>query len=106
MGESKTDLSQLRQFINKIAKKLKLEKVILFGSRSHGTPRVDSDYDLVLVSSDFEGIKFYKRTSGLYTSWNLEAPVDFICLTPKEFEEKRKQPTVVRHAVEKGLQIV
>lgn len=106
MVEVKTDLKQLKTFIKKVAKTLDLDKVILFGSRAYGKPTVDSDYDLIVVSKDFEGTKFYKRSANLYLSWNLDAPVDFICLTPKEFEEKASRATVVKHAFQKGLEII
>ena len=42
-------------FVQKLKKHVHVERVILFGSYSRGTPRPWSDIDLAVISSDFHG---------------------------------------------------
>jgi hypothetical protein len=70
-----------------------------------GTPHRDSDIDLLIVSDDFAGTKFRARAGGFYAFWNLGYPVDFLCFSPDEVEELKEEPTVVREALEHGIEI-
>lgn len=85
-----------------------LTRVIVFGSRAGEDYRPSSDVDLVLVSPDFEGVSNYARPKLFYRHWDYEELPDpeFICLTPEEFEEKRKRrPNIVHRAVETGVEV-
>jgi len=35
----------------------------------------------------------------------MDYPVDFLCYTPEEFEEKRKEISIVRQALKEGVVI-
>jgi hypothetical protein len=37
--------------------------------------------------------------------WTMDYPVDFLCYTPEEFEEKRKEISIVRQALKEGVAI-
>jgi hypothetical protein len=37
--------------------------------------------------------------------WTMDYPVDFLCYTPEEFEEKRSEISIVRHAINEGIAI-
>ena len=78
--------------------------MIFFGSRVSGRPGQDSDIDLVIVSDYFEG-KRSKRALGFRSMWNLDYAVDFLCYTPEEFEKLSKQVSIVREAIETGIEI-
>jgi predicted nucleotidyltransferase len=52
---------------------MKVEKVYLFGSYAKGTPHKDSDIDVAVVVSHFEG-DFFKVVAPL---WRLTRQVDF-----------------------------
>ena len=41
----------------------------------------------------------------MYDYWSLKYPVDFLCYTPEEFNKLKKQITIVREAVENGIEI-
>jgi len=86
----------------------RIDKVILFGSRAREDYRENSDVDLIIVSEDFEDIKWYKRGREFQRQWdydNLPAP-EIICLTPQEFEERSQEVgDVVRKAHEEGVKI-
>src|SRR3989344_5891394 len=98
-------IEKLQQFKKNIGKKYNLQTVILFGSRASGKPHKDSDVDLVIVSKDFKGKKSYKRSPPLYLEWDLDLPVDFLCYTPEEFKKVKNRITIVREAVEEGIEI-
>lgn len=102
----KTDLiAELKRFSKSVSRKMRLNALILFGSRAEGRPRKYSDVDLVVVSPDFRG-KSFGRTRELYSQWHLNLPVDFLCFTPEEFDERSKRLTIARVAMQRGIRIV
>lgn len=46
--------SIIEQYVNYIVKKMKVRKVILFGSYAKGTATEDSDIDIAIESPDFD----------------------------------------------------
>jgi uncharacterized protein len=99
-------ISLVKDFFAKLG--LDAQKLILFGSYARGDYNDESDVDVLIVSERFEGEKMYKRGCSLYNKWydNSDSDVDFICLTPKEFEEQKNKITIVREAVREGIVIV
>ena len=96
---------EIKKFKEKIDKKTRVEKLIIFGSFARGRMKKDSDIDLLIVGKNFRGKKFFERPVGLHKYWKLDYPVDFLCYTPEEFEKKSKQITIVRNAVKEGIVI-
>ena len=94
-----------KKFAEKIKKKFKVEKIILFGSRARGDNLKYSDYDFIIVSNDFQNKPFILRASYLYDYWNEKVDMEPICYTPKEFEKKKKQIGIVSQAVKEGIEI-
>lgn len=106
MGGEKPELiEELKQFKHEIRKKHDIHTIILFGSRARGIGDRHSDVDLLVVSEEFKDKSTLKRPYSLYLEWNLDYPVDFLCFTPEEFEEKKKHITIVREAVKEGIVI-
>lgn len=105
MGRKRIIVKQLEEFKKKVSKEFPLDKVILFGSQAKGKVHKWSDVDLVLVSSKFHKLDFEKRGAKMYDYWDLNYPVDFLCYTPEEFERKKAGFTIVREAVETGIEI-
>ncbi len=102
------DIAMLKDFKKKLGKKYKLEHLILFGSRAKNRNKKNSDYDLIVVSPDFENIKWEKRQISLYPLWDFslfETGADFICYTPDEFEKMRKKSFLCKRAAEEGIEI-
>ncbi len=95
----------LKEFKSKTNKSLSIKKMYLFGSMATGNSHRWSDVDLVIVSSKFKGLKFRRRATKMYDYWDLRYPVDFLCYTPEEFNKLKKQITIVRQAVETGIEI-
>lgn len=101
----KKTIETVKRFVGKVNKDFKLERAILFGSRAKGDYFLHSDVDLLLVSRDFEGLRFTDRMSRMYDYWSYEYPLEVLCYTPPEFEKKKKQIGIVRHAVKEGIQV-
>ena len=81
-------------------------RVILFGSRAKKTAKKNSDYDFLLVSPKFKKMEWEERSVKAYRlKRNIPAAMDIICLTPKEFEEKKKQIGIVQEAVKEGIEV-
>ena len=104
MGK-KTIINQLKAYKNDLSKDVSVYKMIFFGSRAKGRFHKDSDIDLIIVSPKFRRLNFFKRGAKMYDYWSLNYPVDFLCYTPEEFNKLKKQITIVKEAVKKGVEI-
>lgn len=105
MGEKIDIMSALSEFKDKLSKKIKVQKMVLFGSYATGKYTKDSDIDLLIVSPDFKDKRFIKRSIGFYKFWGLDLPVDYICYTPTEFEKLKKKISLVSMALKEGIVI-
>jgi predicted nucleotidyltransferase len=105
MGEQENIVNQLKVFKRDLGQMVHVNRMIFFGSRVSGSPHEDSDIDLVIVSNDFTDRRPRHRALGFRNYWNLDYAVDFLCYTPKEFEELSEQVTIVREAVQTGIEI-
>ena len=60
------------ELIKKFKKKLEkfgVEKIIFFGSRAKGTFNSESDFDIIVISKKFKGVKWNQRSLNIYLSW-------------------------------------
>lgn len=103
MGEI---VDEVIRFVENLKKDYKIERVIFFGSRIRNDYLKNSDYDLIVVSSDFEGISFADRISQVSKYWKSPAHLEVLCYTPEEFERKKNQISIVRKAVETGITVI
>ena len=101
----KSVIEKLKKFKEEINNDIPIQKMIFFGSRVRGKTGRDTDVDLVIVSTKFKKIGFFRRGVKLYDRWNLPYPVDFLCYTPEEFNKMKKRITIVREAVREGKEI-
>ena|SRR3989344_4579086 len=101
----KTDLEFVKKFKEKLGKLIVLKRLILFGSRATGEMHKWSDFDLMIVSDDFNGKQFHERGRGFHEEWGYVYPVDFVCYTPEEFESLKNRPTIVKEAINNGVEI-
>ena len=79
--------------------------MIFFGSRAGNNYNVSSDIDLIIVSPKFKKLKSFQRPPTIRLKWSLKYPVDMLCYTPEEFERKKRALTIVKEAVETGIEI-
>lgn len=94
---------ELDVFLSLIKNKYSPEKIILFGSRARGDSLSHSDYDIIIVSKAFEGIKFIRRMEQIYDIWDNPIDLDVLCYTPEEFVKKSHQIGIVQNAVKEGI---
>lgn len=102
---TKTIVKQLIKFKTELEKNVPVDKIIFFGSRAKGKFHPDSDIDLIIVSPKFRRLNFFTRGAKMYDYWNLNYPVDFLCYTPEEFNKLKRQVTIVKEALEEGIEI-
>ncbi|CAJ36716.1 predicted nucleotidyltransferase [Methanocella arvoryzae MRE50] len=88
-----------------VADKYDPEKIILFGSRARGDHLVDSDVDILIVSSKFEGMNWLKRIMDVSLLWTGLVTLEPICYTPAEFEDKKKLIGIVNEAIREGVEL-
>ncbi|MFH0875085.1 MAG: nucleotidyltransferase domain-containing protein [archaeon] len=98
-------IKELNKLINKLKKKIKIEKVILFGSRARGDNFIHSDIDIIIVSDDFSGMKFADRIYRILELWDYEISLEPFCYTNEEFKRKSKEIGIVNQAVIEGKEI-
>lgn len=95
----------INNLVSKIRKMIHVEKVILFGSRARGDNKEKSDIDLIILSKDFEGIKFFKRSPAFYLLWDAPYDINIICLTQQEFAQKIKEIGIMKQAIAEGIEL-
>lgn len=102
---SKAD-SRITDFVRRARERYRITQAIFFGSRAKGEALAGSDYDIVLVSPDFQGVFFSQRSALMYDFWT-HWPLDIepFCYTPEEFEIKKNQIGIVSEAVREGIAI-
>lgn len=106
MGQGQTIDGVVERLRTRLLQRLRVEALILFGSRVEGEADEWSDYDFIVVSPDFEGIPFIERGRLLFPLRERGVSYDFLCYTPAEFEALRSELTMVKDAVEHGLALV
>ena len=106
MGERRNEVIKCLREFKEVAKKYKVERVILFGSQTSGKTRESSDVDLIIVSEERQKLQLLQS---LYHEWHIkqgiDVPVDFICFTPEEFERKKGEISIVSEALREGVEI-
>lgn len=98
------EISQITRFLKRL-RGFRIEQAILFGSRARGDWLKESDWDLLLVSADFEGIAFSERVRKVLDHWSGPADLEVLCYTPAEFNRKKRQIGVVATAVREGIRL-
>jgi predicted nucleotidyltransferase len=84
-------------------------KVFLFGSRARGKARMDSDYDLLIITNDTFAPRVKmdwesKIRKALVSA--LKAPFDVIIASEREIDEKKNLTGhIVQYAVREGKEI-
>jgi predicted nucleotidyltransferase len=99
----------LKRFAERLRDELGAERVLLFGSYARQTATHDSDYDFIVVAGRFESIPPLQRQRGLrdlfYAAVGV-APLDFICLTPEEFDQARRSITLVAAVLPESIDLL
>ena len=102
---TKSIIKELKGFKANLEKDFPIEKIIFFGSRAKGHPKKDSDIDLIIVSPKFKKYNFIERSSKMYDYWELNYPVDFMCFTSEEYNERKNMVSIVSEAERDGIEV-
>jgi hypothetical protein len=98
-------IEELKKFKERVQKAAGVDEIIVFGSAASGSVRENGDVDLIIVSKKYEGKHFVDRAVELYNHWHLPYPVDFICLSPSEFERMKRRVSLVSEALKHGIRL-
>lgn len=101
MGKERT--KEIESFLVKVKNQFHPDLILLFGSRARDEHLKYSDYDLLIVSENFEGVHFLERIYQLLELWDYDWDVDILPYTPKEFHKKKNQIGIVNQAVKEGI---
>lgn len=77
-----------------------------FGSRISGSPKNESDIDMVLVSDKFKETKFIYRMRDFLKNFDYYKHIDVLCYTSEEFERKKNEIGIIKEAIEKGERVI
>jgi predicted nucleotidyltransferase len=92
----------IREMVNRIVRKFRPERIILFGSRARGQGSPDSDVDLLVVMR-VKGSKRQARLDMRRTLHDIRVPKDIIVTAPEEFEWRKEiVGTIERPAAQEG----
>jgi len=89
-----------------IVEKIKPSRVLIFGSRVKGDATEESDIDVIIISSAFEGTPFIRRMEKTLKIARFPKHVDYLCYTPAEFERIKESSSVVEDALEDCIEAV
>ena len=71
---------------------IKPERILLYGSYAKGTPREDSDIDIIVISEDFKDMNLRERLELLgIAAGRVFEPIEALGYTPEEIEENKKE---------------
>lgn len=93
------------KWLPRIVRAFRPSEVWLFGSRVRGDALAESDLDVVVVSTAFEGVPWPDRASRVLLAARAAAPLEVLCYTPEEFRARRTELGVVQAAVEEGRRV-
>jgi len=88
-----------------LARRFRLTRMILFGSRARGDHLRTSDVDLIVVSPDFVDMPFLKRIREVVALWEGDLDLEVLPYTPEELARKENEIGIVARAVREGIEI-
>lgn len=93
-------------FAKALKRTINVKQLTLFGSRARGDNFITSDYDFVLVSTDFSGKPFPRRASELYKLWSSKCDLEILCYTPEEWSRLKDRRGILLNAQRDGVRLL
>lgn len=81
---------RLIDIIERISGSIRVDQIILFGSRAHGGAQSDSDYDLLILCNEMEALPHLERRliiRRLLSDFNTQFDIDLFVLTESELKQ-------------------
>ena len=95
----------LRGLKRRLARQIRVDRMLLFGSRARGDWLLESDADLMVVSPDFEGLRFADRSAEILRHWRGRVDLEVFCYTPAEIADRRRDIGIIAQALKEGRRI-
>lgn len=108
MAQNPNPVKIVQEYAKNLKKRIKIDKIILFGSASRNQMTYDSDIDVVVLSPNFKNLDFIKRLQLLSRSRRDEArkvSMDILGYTDEEFKKLAKESVVLEEAQKEGKEI-
>lgn len=87
-SEKNLAINKVKRYIRELKKhNIRIEKVYLYGSFAKNNFHRDSDIDIVIVSKDFHGIRFYDREKIVPLRRKIDVRIEPIPYRPESFNE-------------------
>jgi predicted nucleotidyltransferase len=86
------------------AKRIRVEKVVLYGSHASGNPGADSDIDLAIISPDFGHNRLRERTMLLQLAWRIDPRLEPVAISSESYERDTWIP-LIYEIREKGIEV-
>jgi len=102
---NKEVLTKLKKLKSRLNNQFKIQKFMLFGSRARDDWLLNSDVNIILISSDFKKLKFKERSAEVIGHWDGPIDLEPLCYTPEEFKRKSKEIGIVRQAIKDGIRV-
>jgi len=92
MLKTKHSLGQLAiELKDFLSKHIAVEHLVLFGSYANGSPRADSDIDVIVVSDDFKSMSVFDKISLLANaSVAVDSRIELIGVSTSEYEQAQR----------------
>jgi predicted nucleotidyltransferase len=95
----------LRILKHRLKRRIRVERMILFGSRARGDWLLTSDADVMIVSPDFQGHRFADRSAEVLAHWRGRVDLEVFCYTPEEIASRRREIGIITQALTEGRRI-
>jgi len=95
----------MKSLKRRLARWIRVDQMILFGSRARGDWLLTSDADLVIVSPDFQGLRFADRSAEVLRHWRGRVDLEVFCYTPEEIAGRRHEIGIIGRALTEGRRI-
>ena len=96
----------LLQLTRILSKHIGVEHLILFGSYANGSPRADSDIDVIVVSDDFKAMSVFDKISLLANaSVAVDSRIELIGVSTNEYAQAQ-QGTLLSSIKEYGKVLI
>lgn len=98
-------LRGLKSLKQRLARHIRVDRMILFGSRARGDWLLTSDADLMIVSADFQGRRFVDRSAEVLRHWRGSVDLEVFCYTPTEIAARHGEFGIIAQALKEGRRI-
>ena len=107
MGRQTTPqvIRRLQALKRRLQRRIRVDRMVLFGSRARGDWLLTSDADVMIVSPDFAGRRFVNRSADILRHWGGRVDLEVFCYTPAEIAERRHEIGIIAQALKEGRRI-